>query len=70
VNGSEHERGSVRRWLVPTVAVTLGVLALLSLRNELETFRYRASPAQFALLQLVDRCGRRNAARLRRSAGV
>ena len=41
MNVSEHERGSVRRWLVPAVAVTLGVLALLSLRKELETFRYR-----------------------------
>jgi len=41
VTVSEHERGSVRRWLVPAVAVTLGVLALLSLRKELETFRYR-----------------------------
>jgi phosphatidylglycerol lysyltransferase len=47
VNAAEHVRGSggsggsVRRWLVPAVAVTVGVLALLSLRYELETFRYR-----------------------------
>lgn len=35
------QRGSLRRWIVPGVAVTMGVLALVELRAELHAFRYR-----------------------------
>jgi phosphatidylglycerol lysyltransferase len=34
-------RGAARRWLAPGIAVTLGVLALVTLRAELHAFRYR-----------------------------
>ena len=38
---SRVERDAARRWLVPLIAVTLGVAALATLRSELHAFRYR-----------------------------
>lgn len=37
----EAERSPIRRWLVPAVAITLGILALFSLHAQLHAFGYR-----------------------------
>ena len=38
---SEPRQNAAQRWLVPGVAVTVGVLALVALRAELHAFHYR-----------------------------